>query len=303
MEKKQKRWLIASAIAGMAAASYYALHKLSELVFDGTFLRDDNEVNDDYLDYFDTVHIEKLSLENKQGLLLSGSYIRNPKESKFILILIHGYHRSGFALKEEVEAFLNDTSCDIFIPDLRGHGDSEGDYVGFGCLDALDVKEWIDFLVAIYPEKPIAILGVSMGGATVCQLSSMTLPKEVRCLIEDCGYDTLYNQLRNTLLKEHKIPIFLISSMLNRKMRKRIGYSFNEARPIDHVEKATLPMMFIHGLKDDYVDSSMVFNLYNACSTEKELFYVKDAGHARSFKEDKNTYLHTVKDFINRYID
>ena len=302
MNKRDKRIAIASAVGTTALLSYYALHKVTNKFFNIAFTRKNREVTSEEFDYFEQLSTRKLSLENHQGLTLWGTYINNLKTSEYTLVLLHGYHCSTYTMKNQVETFLKELPCDIFVPDLQGHGESQGKYVGFGYFDAFDMQEWLNFLVEINPGKPIVVLGISMGGATVCHLSAKELPKEVKCLIEDCGYDTLYHQFKNRLFKEYKLPISMISYLLNKKMKKKLGYSLNDARAIDDVAQAKLPMMFIHGLDDDYVDSSMVFNLYNACPTEKELFYVKDAAHAEAFTHDIENYVDTIEEFINRYV-
>ena len=35
----------------------------------------------------------------------------------------------------------------FFLPDLRGHGQSEGDYIAMGWLDRLDIINWIKYLI------------------------------------------------------------------------------------------------------------------------------------------------------------
>ena len=34
----------------------------------------------------------------------------------------------------------------ILMPDLRGHGRSEGNYIGMGWHDRLDIVKWIEFI-------------------------------------------------------------------------------------------------------------------------------------------------------------
>jgi Acetyl xylan esterase (AXE1). len=302
MKNKYKGLLVVSSIGVVSIAGYYTLKKLTKKFYDKAFSVKTSQITEDNSAYFDSLNIEKLTMENKNGLLLNGHYIRKTTESKFTFILVHGHHCSGFDLREYTEAFLNHFDCDIFLPDLQGHGESQGDVVGFGYLDAADLSEWIDFLIAINPGRPIVPLGISMGGATVCQLSSRVLPNEVKCIIEDCSYDTLYNQLNYRLKKEYKMPLVIFSRMLNKMLKKKAGYILADASPLEQVAKAKLPMLFIHGLSDDYVPSSMVFKLYNACPMEKELFYVRDARHSEALSKDLKGYVEAVAVFIDRYI-
>ena len=49
-------------------------------------------------------------------------------------------------------------------------------------------------------------------------------------------------------------------------------------------------MLFIHGDKDTYVPTWMVYPLYEAKPEPKELWIVPGAAHALSYKENKQEY-------------
>ena len=79
--------------------------------------------------------------------------------------------------------------------------------------------------------------------------------------------------------------------------------SFKEASSLKQVEKADLPMFFIHGDKDTYVPTWMVYPLYEAKPDPKELWIVPGAKHAVSYKENKTEYTNRVKNFVDKYIE
>ena len=62
-------------------------------------------------------------------------------------------------------------------------------------------------------------------------------------------------------------------------------------------------MFFIHGDKDTYVPTWMVYPLYEAKSNPKELWIVPGATHAVSYKENKTEYTNRVKNFVDKYIE
>lgn len=77
------------------------------------------------------------------------------------------------------------------MPDARGHGRSEGDYIGFGWDERKDYLQWIDRVIKNDPASEIVLHGVSMGGATVMMTSGEKLPENVKAFIEDCGYSSV----------------------------------------------------------------------------------------------------------------
>ena len=68
------------------------------------------------------------------------------------------------------------------------------------------------------------------------------------------------------------------------------------------VKNAKVPVLFIHGATDDFVPTTMVFELYEACTSEKDLLIVDDAEHAESYKKDPASYEAKVKEFMDKYL-
>ena len=244
---------------------------------------------------------ETWHLENKSHLQLQGYYLDRP-EADFTMVILHGYHDDAFRMSSYAKTFYETFNCDLFLPDLRGHGASQGDVVGYGWLDKEDVKEWLVRLHEAHPGRPIVLFGLSMGGACITYLASEELVSEVKCLVEDCGYSSLYQELDFQCRQYNHLPLRLFAKEVDAIIRQKAGFSMYEADGLASVAKARLPMMFIHGLDDDVVPSQMVFDLYNACNQEKQLFFVKEADHARALQEDKRAYLDVLKQFIDSHL-
>ena len=80
--------------------------------------------------------------------------------------------------------------------------------------------------------------------------------------------------------------------------RVRAGYGFTEASALEQVAKAAVPVLFIHGSEDNFVYTDMVYDLYDACRTPKDLLVVEGAGHGESYAMDPALYFDTVFGFI-----
>ena len=61
-------------------------------------------------------------------------------------------------------------------------------------------------------------------------------------------------------------------------------------------------MLFIHGEADDYVPTWMVRPLYEAKPGDKELWLVPGAGHAASYRDNREEYTRRVGEFVGKYI-
>ena len=191
----------------------------------------------------------------------------------------------------------------ILLPDLQYSGLSEGDDFQMGWLDRKDVMKWMDTANQIYGDSTqMVVHGISMGGATTMMISGESQPDYVKCLVDDCGYTSVWDQFGKELKVQFNLPempLMYISSWLCGIFK---GWTFQEASAIEQVKKCKLPMLFIHGEKDDYVPTWMVYDLYQAKPEPKELWVVPDANHARSYLLNKEEYTEKVKLFTDKYI-
>lgn len=117
------------------------------------------------------------------------------------------------------------------------------------------------------------------------------LPPQVKAIIEDCGYTSVDAQLSYQLSRMYHLPSFPLLNTTSLVTKLKAGYSFSEASALEQIKKNKLPILFIHGAEDWFVPVSMVYELYEACPSEKELYIVEGAGHgaptARTLKSTR----------------
>lgn len=187
--------------------------------------------------------------------------------------------------------------------DDRGHGKSEGSYIGFGWQDRKDYLKWIDYTInTVGKDSEIVLHGVSMGGATVLMTSGEDLLDNVKAIISDCAYTSVKDQLEYQLKEMYHLPSFPIMQSTSLLTKIRAGYSFEEASALEQVAKAKTPILFIHGDADAFVPYEMVNRLYEKCRSEKDIFIVPNAQHGTAYRDDKVGYEKKVTEFISKYV-
>lgn len=247
---------------------------------------------------------ESLSMESFDGLNLKAMYIPAQNKSNKTMIIAHGYASTGMNMMEYAKYFHETYDFNILIPDARGHGKSEGDYFGMGWYDRLDYLQWIDMLLTKNgAESQIGIYGVSMGGATVAMLSGENLPAQVKFIVEDCGYTNVRGIFNYQLKRMYNLPPFPLIDMTSLITKLKHGFSFDDASALKQVQKAKVPMIFIHGDQDLFVPFEMLQELYDAAPVEKELIVVPGAGHGAAFEKDTSGKIKQVVDeYIQKYM-
>lgn len=248
-----------------------------------------------------TVTIEEVQIQSEDQLTLKGlKYTADPQSHRYALV-IHGYTSDKESMAPEARHF-SEMGYTVITPDNRAHGESEGSYIGMGWLDRKDVLIWIDQILNQDPQAQIILYGVSMGGATVMMTAGEPLPENVKAIIEDCGYTSVYEMFKNQLAYRFGLPEFPFLQTADVMTGLRAGYRFKEASSLEQLKKAAVPMMFIHGSNDTYVPTSMVYEVYEACPTEKVILVIEGASHAVSSDVDPELYWGRVSAFLNRFL-
>lgn len=245
---------------------------------------------------------EDVNLTSFDGLLLRGYYLEARVSTSNIVVLVHGY---GGAAKENMGTFARlyheEHNFHVLMLDCRGHGASEGSYIGFGWHDRLDCKQWIEYLIQRHGSaSQIVLHGLSMGGATVLMASGEPLPEQVKCIVSDCAYTSVREILSHQLGQMYKLPPFPIVPLTSLYCKMRAGFFFEEASTLDQLKKASLPILFIHGGADTFVPTEMVHRLYAVCPVVKEKLVIPGAGHGLAYETDPVSYGEKIRHFLRK---
>ena len=250
------------------------------------WLEEKSNYSDKYIESYD-----KLQLH---------SYVVTQNSNKWAIV-VHGYGGSGKLMSDKSKYFY-DMGYNVLIPDLRGHCKSEGDYIGMGWKDRLDIISWINFIIKENPNAEIVLHGTSMGAATVLMTSGENLPSNVKAIVADCAYTSAWDEFSYQLETYLKVPSYYILNVTNMVTKLKAGYSLKEASALESVKKATVPILFIHGDKDKFVPYSMMDKLYDATNSPKEKLTIEGGEHANSDLVSPFLYWLTLEDFLNQYV-
>ena len=248
---------------------------------------------------------EHVTIQSRDGLTLHGDLFLSENPSKRTVILCHGYTSCGMNDCSTMAEYFMERGYNALIVDHRAHGKSEGQYVGFGILDRFDCLKWIKYVIGrLGDESEIVLYGVSMGASTVLMASgSDEFPTNVKAIISDCAFTSPYDVFKHILKRDYHLPPRPIMDINERMCREKAGYGFRDYSTLEAVKKAPCPILFIHGKEDKFVPTDMTLKNYEACTGEKRLLLVENAGHAASLYENKELYEDTVTEFLSAYLN
>lgn len=231
-------------------------------------------------------------------------YMEAPEPSSNTAIVVHGYRDSAIKFFYLMRMYNRDLGFNILMPDLHAHGYSDGDMIQMGWKDADDVLHWAGIAEQKFrkenKESLLIIHGVSMGAATTMNISGKPdLPSYIKGFIEDCGFTSVWDEFGGQLKEQFSLPAFPLMHISSAICGFRYGWNFKEASPLESVKRSSLPMLFIHGEKDDFVPTWMVYPLYEAKPEPKALWIAPGSDHAKSYQDHPKEYTEHIDNFIN----
>lgn len=251
--------------------------------------------------FIDTLSAETDETVSRDGLKLRALYKVNDPD-KWIIIC-HGYNSRPQLMSLFAERFYG-MGYSILLPYMRGHGESEGGYIGMGWHDRLDLIDWAKRVNTRFSPKGIGFFGLSMGAATVMMASGEAeLPANVKFIIEDCGYSSVLDEFKYEMTHRFHLPAFPFLRFAALSTRIHAGFNFyREGSAVEQLKKSRTPTLFIHGDADTFVPFYMLERVWSAAACEKERLVVHGAAHAMSAWVEPELYWNTVESFARKHL-
>ena len=315
---KRKRWKILSVILVLfliidVIASFY-FYNLSIKRGPKDFLQgnSDLEVSAEAMDVFldgdwrewvANQNFEEMELKSRDGLKLKGYFLKAKQPTNKLVVFAHGYLGRGSDMGLYGQYYYEELGYNVFTADARGHGQSEGDYVGFGWHDRLDYVDWVDMLIdKLGSDTEIIMHGLSMGASTVLMTSGEKLPENVKAVVADSPYTSVYDMFSYQMKRMFHLPAFPILDTTSLVTKARAGYTLRGASALKQVKKTDLPILYIHGNADTFVPTRLAEELYENSNDKAELLKVDGAGHGEAFVIENERYRDTLQAFLNKYM-
>ena len=238
---------------------------------------------------------EDLYITSHDGLRLHGVYF--DRGGADTVLCFHGYRSTPFGDFCIGGTFYLDEGCNVLFVDQRAHGESEGRYISYGIHERLDVKAWVEHM-APRTSGRLFLSGISMGAATVLMAADLELPK-VAGIMADCGFTSPRAIIKKVIGDMH-LPTWPILPLMNLWCRLLGRFSQTEYSTLQSLAQAKYPILFVHGKADDFVPCSMTEESYAACSGDKELVLVGNAGHGLSFLIERERCQAAARAFMER---
>ena len=246
-------------------------------------------------DFIRQYPVKKVWAKSRDGLRLYGEYYDNG--SRRTAILFHGIGAEIYTNLSSQARFLYKNGFNVLLACHRGHVPSEGGWTTIGLREQYDVRDW-----ALWAEQngaeDVLLYGVSMGGASIALASDKLGGTNVRAMVVDSGFYSVYEQMRRDARKMHIPRIMLPAQWILAKLFLRVDLKTCTA---DSLKNSSVPVLFIHGTEDETVECRWSKVNFDACSAPEKLLIVDGAPHTLSLLSDEKTVSEALTGFINEY--
>jgi fermentation-respiration switch protein FrsA (DUF1100 family) len=193
--------------------------------------------------------------------------------------------------------FLHEAGYSVLLFDAQAHGESTGQQITFGYLEARDAQAAVGFAQSQFPGEPLAYLGVSQGGAAAV-LGPSPLP--VQALILEAVYPSLREAVADRIAIRLGPLGTLLAPLLLLQLQPRLGVSAEAIAPIDGIQHIRTSLLLIAGDQDQHTRLEESQRLFQAAPEPKALWIIRGAAHQNFHRFAPVEYERRVLDFLAR---
>lgn len=220
---------------------------------------------------------EDVWIDTPDGQTLHAWWLPAQGEPKGDVYFLHGNAQNISSHILNV-AWLPEKGYNVLLLDYRGYGRSSGATDLEGALhDAETGLRWL----ARHRDadnRPLYLLGQSLGGALAINLASEWVPREEPPALTAVIADSTFNGFRS--IAREKLGNFWLTWPLQVPLSWTVT---DQYEPVDHIGRISpVPVMIIHSVRDGVIPLHHGLALYEAAGEPRELLRT-DMPHAGSF--------------------
>lgn len=245
----------------------------------------------------DDLDARPIELVSPLGTPLRGWHVKG-RARKGAILLLHGVRADRRSMIDRAR-FLKRHGYSLLLLDLQAHGESGGEHITFGARESKDVEAAVAMLRKLTPGQPLAVIGVSLGGASVT-LSEASYAFDA--IVLESVYPTIEDAISNRL-RLHLGPAGpLLEPLLTVQLNARLDVKPSQLQPIEKIGTIRAPILIVHGAEDKHTTLEEAKKLFAAARMPKEFLTIPGAGHVDLHAYDNALYEQHIIAFLRRHM-
>ena len=237
-----------------------------------------------------------IRLVAQDGATIAGTFTPGRGDRSPSVLLLHGVGASRQATAGNA-AWLASLGYATLTIDFRGHGQSDLAPRTFGLNEALDAQAAFDWLKRRQGGAPVAVIGISLGGAA--SLIGKDGPLRADALILQAVYPDIRHAIKNRIASRTSTGIgYLLEPLLSFQAPLRFGAWPSRLSPLNALRRYHGPVLVIGGEEDQSTPPGESRAMFAAVQGPKELWLVPSGDHAEICDLADAAYRTHVRTFL-----
>ena len=242
-----------------------------------------------------SIPAERVSFPSDSGSTIH-AWLVPAKSPRGTIVLLPPVRSNRLAMVRRAE-FLSAAGLSTLLIDFQATGESPGEAITFGWRERFDVLAAVQFVRERAPGIPVALIGVSLGGAAALLA---TPPLRVDAMVLEAVYPSVDVAIENRLRIRVGAAAPLLAPLLSLQLRPRLGVSTEQLRPLDHIGDVRAPVFIIGGTEDRHTTEEDTRRLFDAANEPKQLWLLPGVAYVDFLDASPSEYGQQVVAFLHR---
>lgn len=243
---------------------------------------------------------QDLTLKTPDGLSIAATFRPGLHKDSPAVLLLHGVGSSRQATATNA-AWLTSLGYATLTIDFRGHGQSDTRPKTFGLREAQDALAAFDWLRRRQNSAPVAIIGISLGGAAALLGEAGPIPADA--LILQAVYPDIRHAIRNRIASRTTRGIgLMLEPLLSFQAPLRFAAWPSRLSPLAALPRYKGPVLVIGGKQDRSTPPAETRAMAAAVTGYRQLWLVPTGDHAAICALKSIAYRERVRSFLERTI-
>ena len=234
-----------------------------------------------------------MHFDSASGSRIAG-WLKRGTAGRGAVMLMHGIKGSRWQMLGRAR-LLADAGMSVLLFDFQAHGESRGEVITFGFLEARDARAAFDFLRRTVPGERIGVVGMSLGGAAAI-LAEPAL--EADAMVLEAVYGTFDEALANRMQMQAGVFAGVAFPLLKVQVKPRLGFDPNALRPSDSIRRSRAALLLIAGSVDRHATMAEMQRIFDNANNPKDLWVIEGATHTDFLRFTPDEYHRRVVPFL-----